>query len=622
MGGRRLQIFNHTTIKSANKLLKVIPLLLVFFTVWVVCAELPNKTVTGKYFWFYGTMLFVSLAVFLSSIFERKVYRFSLLDVLITLFCLLGLAVTWFNKDSGSNKLVILLLLLPLHFSFRYILQNNQQGRNILLFFLLFIGFVEAIWGLAQLYGFCRSYHHLYPATGSFFNPGPYAGYLALVVPVAAYYGLNDCRAFGQKCNQRYLPFYIRGMLSLLTIVCIIMILPSAMSRAAWIAASSGGLFAVGSYYRRKRKLTRYLRFVAGNLKYVFILVICLLLAGAYYLKKDSADGRWLIWKVSTRVIAQHPLGVGLGNFPGSYGEQQAAYFASGAGSAQEQYVAGNPEYSFNEYLQIGVEFGALGLLLFIAMVSYSVYSGIKTKRYAAVGSLFSLLIFAAMSYPFNVLPFVIVFVFLLSCCVLDENQSDHLKPSGRYATIAIFGVFMIVTFSGSFRCISTYHAYEKWITINMLKIDMLRDNVLKNDHRLRDNVLTLCAEIYYELKHEIRFVFDYATLLKDDGQYEESNRVLWQGMKISCDPVLYNLAGTNYQMMKDYKTAESYFKKAADMVPNRLYPYYLLAKLYVDMGLPNQACEMAKIVQTKEQKVNSQAVIEMREEMEKICTK
>jgi len=86
------------------------------------------------------------------------------------------------------------------------------------------------------------------------------------------------------------------------------------------------------------------------------------LLAGAYYLKKDSADGRWLIWKVSTRVITQHPFGVGLCNFAGCYSEQQAAYFASGAGSAQEQYVEGNSEYGFNEYLQIGVEFGVLPL--------------------------------------------------------------------------------------------------------------------------------------------------------------------------------------------------------------------------------------------------------------------
>ena len=97
-------------------------------------------------------------------------------------------------------------------------------------------------------------------------------------------------------------------------------------------------------------------------------------------------------------------------------------------------------------------------------------------------------------------------------------------------------------------------------------------------------------------------------------------NRVLQQGMKISCDPAFYNLTGINYQLMKDYAAAETCFRKAADMVPNRLYPYYLLAKLYLETGLYDQACNMAKTVQTKEPKVDSQAVVEIREEMKKIC--
>jgi tetratricopeptide (TPR) repeat protein len=107
---------------------------------------------------------------------------------------------------------------------------------------------------------------------------------------------------------------------------------------------------------------------------------------------------------------------------------------------------------------------------------------------------------------------------------------------------------------------------------------------------------------------------------IKDDKQYAESNRILQQGMKISCDPAFYNMTGSNYQLMKDYAAAESYFKKSAAMLPSRLYPYYLLAKLYEEMELPEQACEMAKIVQTKEPKVDSNAVNEMREEMKKIC--
>ena len=49
---------------------------------------------------------------------------------------------------------------------------------------LILLGGIEAVWGLRQLYGFSASGHFRYALTGSFFNPGPYAGYLAMGLPV------------------------------------------------------------------------------------------------------------------------------------------------------------------------------------------------------------------------------------------------------------------------------------------------------------------------------------------------------------------------------------------------------------------------------------------------------
>ena len=198
---------------------------------------------------------------------------------------------------------------------------------------------------------------------------------------------------------------------------------------------------------------------------------------------------------------------------------------------------------------------------------------------------------------------------FLLAACAPENKSSFSEKPPGRYATVGWFGILLAITVAGSYSRIANYHAYKKLNTTFTLKMG-----------GLRSEALSVYAEIYNELKHEKRFVFDYASLLKDDGQYAESNHILQQGLKISSDPMFYNLTGINYQLMKEYAAAESCFRKAADMVPNRLYPYYLLAKLYIEMGLSDQACNMAKIVQTKEPKVHSQAVIEMRDEMKKIC--
>ena len=134
------------------------------------------------------------------------------------------------------------------------------------------------------------------------------------------------------------------------------------------------------------------------------------------------------------------------------------------------------------------------------------------------------------------------------------------------------------------------------------------------------EDVLTSYEAIYPYLTHEIQFLFEYAQALSKAGQYESSNQLLKTAQRISCDPMLYNIEGKNYQALKQYSQAEQAFYKAANTVPNRLYPYYLLGKLYDEMGLKDKVCEMAAYVHTKEAKVHSRAVEEIREEMQQLC--
>lgn len=54
-------------------------------------------------------------------------------------------------------------------------------------FLFILLGSIEAIWGLGQLYGVVLSHHSQYLLTGSFYNPGPYSGFLAMIFPIACY---------------------------------------------------------------------------------------------------------------------------------------------------------------------------------------------------------------------------------------------------------------------------------------------------------------------------------------------------------------------------------------------------------------------------------------------------
>jgi len=75
---------------------------------------------------------------------------------------------------------------------------------------------------------------------------------------------------------------------------------------------------------------------------------------------------------------------------------------------------------------------------------------------------------------------------------------------------------------------------------------------------------------------------------------------------------MLYNVMGENFQAMKQYNAAEQRFIKASYIVPNRIYPYYLLALMYKETGETEKAKAAAQIVLTKEPKVQLTAVREM----------
>ena len=68
----------------------------------------------------------------------------------------------------------------------------------------------------------------------------------------------------------------------------------------------------------------------------------------------------------------------------------------------------------------------------------------------------------------------------------------------------------------------------------------------------------------------------------------------------------------------------ENCFIRSYQRLPRRIYPYYLLAKLYAEPNFykPDKLEEMVDIVLTKEPKVHSTAINEMRSEVKEILEK
>ena len=424
----------------------------------------------------------------------------------------------------------------------------NGWIRKAIVWTLIAFGVKEAVLGLLQVYGYELSKHSLYALTGSFYNPGPYSGFLAMCLPLALDEWLKGKRVWKH--------------IALAALVLMLLVLPSGMSRTAWVAALVASGYVVAMHHRDRLYRYRKVLVVGG-------LLLVILAIGAYHWKKDSADGRLLMWKVSAQAMMERPWnGVGWEYVAGAYGDAQERYFASGQGTEHEVYVAGAPEYVFNEYLQVAIAWGVPVLCFVLLLVIGCFCLGHRTRQTGICGGVLSLGVFAFASYPFQFLEFILSFLALLVACTMGYRKV--------------------------------------WVRVMALVLGIALGAYAVGHRPLKDT----------------RGMFAESHALHKAGQWEASTVLLKETMQVSSDAMVLNIIGKNFQSQGQYKEAEHWFIRSTHRLPNRIYPYYLLAKLYAEHPeiFPEEKLEWAvRIVLEKEAKVESTAIREMREEVKEL---
>ena len=129
--------------------------------------------------------------------------------------------------------------------------------------------------------------------------------------------------------------------------------------------------------------------------------------------------------------------------------------------------------------------------------------------------------------------------------------------------------------------------------------------------------------KLYPQLREKGTFLFEYGHSLHKAGFYNESNKYLDKALVYCADPMILNVIGKNYQALRCYHWAEELLLASVHRLPGRIYPYYLLAKLYAEPEFLNREKfeEMKRIVlMMKAPKIHSTAIEEMRREVEEIA--
>lgn len=387
--------------------------------------------------------------------------------------------------------------------------------------------FYEFLLGLLQVLGVRASGHTGFAMTGTFANPGPYGGLIAILLAILGVYVLQNYNA--QK-------WYDKALMILSSISCAlcIIVLPASMSRAAWLALG----IAVLVFGFEELRLADWIK-KHKRLSVIASVIVLIAMTGVFFLKKDSAIGRLHIWHMELRAIAEEPLtGHGKGTVLGVYGDTQAEYFAEKERPEIITKVAGCPEYAFNEYLKIGVEYGIPAMMGIIAVLILLIVLLLKFRSPFAYG-LIAFGVFAFFSYPLEAIPI--------------KSEAEKEWESIRY--------------------LASMELYE-------------------------DAVEEL-APLYDNLKDNYRFIYDYGYALHKCKRYQESNEILKEGAKISSDPMFYNIIGKNYEEMGRYDLAEGAYMHAHYMVPSRIYPLSLLMNLKIKTGDIHYAIEIGEKIQS-----------------------
>ena len=464
---------------------------------------------------------------------------------------------------------------------------------------LLLYGLVEAVTGMGQGMEYLVRHGDFsggFPVvTGTMHHPAPFSIILAVILPIAVFNIMN--RFVSGRPSSRWTGRAL-NILSWIYILPALFSISLSMCRTAWIASCVGCAVVALVVLRRYGRISE--RMVL-KLSVACFCVMALVAIPLYCMKQDSADGRVLIWKVSVTALSDNPLkGAGHGRFGGAYGDAQEEYFRSGAGTDRERILAGSPDFAYNEFLHMAVEHGLIVLCIFFAVIVYSFHNLGKSaaeESMAVTGALAGLMTAFMFSYPLHVFQSCLISAVVIILAVMFPGQ----KSGFRY--------MLDVTVAGSLIVISGLAICKSYDRTGNGR-EAVRQWKMLQGYYGEDKYSEMCdlyGTLYPYLDSCPEFLFEYGQCLSGTGRYSESNTVLEKGAERSADPMFYNIIGKNHMSMGNYDLAEDAFWKAYYRVPHRIYPLYLLMRLYGERGWTVEQEAMARRIVSAEEKVESE---------------
>ncbi|WP_366881692.1 O-antigen ligase family protein [uncultured Bacteroides sp.] len=271
-----------------------------------------------------------------------------------------------------------------------------------------------------------------------------------------------------------------------------------------------------------------------------------LLFRSLYLHKKDSGNGRLLIWRVSCEMIKDAPLwGHGVDGFQKNYMLYQASFFNKYP-THKWRMLADDNSFAFNEYIKFVVEHGAVAAVFFFSFFLYVLLKQAGVSRLENIFSKSILLgwgIIAFFSYPFFLLQFIVLLLFFVAGIGGGNAMCMPCRETSICGICKFIGIsWMIILFWGG---------------------------------------------ILYGRKTIL--LFNRGTSLYAARRLDEAKDALKCSFLYTPDYNTAMLLGEIYSELQKCDSATYYWHLASEMVPNRIMPHFYLFRLY--RGCDIRAC-------------------------------
>ena len=474
---------------------------------------------------------------------------------------------------------------------------NSEWQFNVFIKILFLTSTIISIFVLMHYYGVDPTYLKAYSGIISpIGNKNLISNYLATIFPVLfSYYLLED------RIKNKVIYYLILLICYTTLIIC--------QTRGIWISIFL--TFILGFYIFIKYKLSFII--FKKNSKWLILLLVTIVAITIIYSTENifnkseittvqrftsiyednfsSIDSRLIIWKITIDMIKDKPLfGIGIGSFKNNNQYYQAKYLLNNT-----KYLKSRMQLldAHNEYLQIWVELGLIGLLIFLyaIYIFYNIFlhyikreKNIKNQLIALglIGGITIYLFHCIFSFPFRIpalgatfftilgLTFIFIKDIIISKKVKENSILKIIIKKSKYNII--FSMIIIIAIVIAMDCI-VIRPYLAEINYGKGRIQSMEGNYnaalpyLKYGEKLdpfNGRILDDIGNIYYKF-----------------NEYNKSIKYFNEAKKHSNDINIYRNLGLCYMQIDNYIEAENNLNYAIFLDPKFLEAYFNLGYLY-----------------------------------------